>query len=220
MCGRYTLSAPAETLSEQFDLPAIPDLFPRYNIAPTQEVAAVRHAEHGGRELVKLRWGLIRSWADSPAIGVGMINARSETVASKPAFRSAFRKRRCLIPADDFFEWQKLGTQKQPFLFRLRDGKPFAFAGLWECWHQGDQVIESCTILTTEANEVVRPLHERMPVILPTSANEVWLDPVQRPETLRPLLRGYSSEEMLAYPVSKHVNSPRNDDAECIRSVA
>ncbi len=221
MCGRFTLTVQAEILRDLFELETIPDLTPRYNIAPTQEVAAVRQTEQGSRELVRLRWGLIPSWADSPAVGVRMLNARSETVAGKPAFRSAFRQRRCLIPADGFFEWQNQMGRKQPFYFRLRDGKPFALAGLWEHWQQGARIIESCTVLTTEANEIVRPLHERMPVILPPSAYETWLDPkMQRTEVLLPLLAAYPAGEMIAHPVNMRVNSPRNDDEECVQSVA
>lgn len=222
MCGRFTLSTSVETLREQFDLSSFPELAPRYNIAPTQEVVAVRIGlASQARELAPLRWGLIPSWADGPAIGARMINARSETVASKPAFRSAFQRRRCLIPADGFFEWQNQKGQKQPFLFRLRNGRPFAFAGLWDCWQHGSQAIESCTVLTTQANEVVRPFHDRMPIILPTSAYAMWLDPrVQRPDTLLPLLDAYPADEMIAFPVSMRVNSPRHDDPDCVQSLA
>lgn len=221
MCGRFTLATSAEKVSARFDVPSFPELAPRYNIAPTQGVAVVRIAPTShARELVRLRWGLIPAWADSPAIGVRMINARSETVASKPAFRSAFGKRRCLIPADGFFEWQKQGSKKQPFLFRLRDGEPFAFAGLWDFWQDGAQIIESCTILTTAANEMVQPFHDRMPVILPAGAYHAWLDPLERPAGLQSLLGAYPAQEMLSFPVSMQVNSPRNDDPECVRSLA
>lgn len=222
MCGKFNFSASVETLRERFDWRSFPVLAPCYNIAPTQDVVAVRVEANGqSRKAVSLRWGLIPSWADSPSMSDRMINARVETVASKPAYRSAFRQRRCLIPADGFFEWQKQNGQKQPFLFRLRDGRPFAFAGLWERWQQGAQLSESCTILTTEANEVVRPLHDRLPVILPAHQYHVWLDcPVQRQKLLLPLLGAYPAEEMIACPVSMRVNSPRNDDLECVRSLA
>jgi putative SOS response-associated peptidase YedK len=223
MCGRYTLLAAPELLQDLFGLAEAPDLAPRYNVAPTQQVAAVRRLAGGeGRELVLLRWGLIPSWASDPSVGNRLLNARAETVADKPSFRSALRSRRCLILADGFFEWQSLKGKKQPFYFRLRDGRPFAIAGLWERWARGSNgPVESCTLITTEANDLVRPLHERMPVILPPDAYEAWLDPAGgRPEQLQPLLRPYRAEEMIAYPVSVRVNSPRNDDAGCVEAVA
>src|SRR4051794_17675419 len=211
MCGRYTLLASPEALREQFGLVEVPVLAPRYNVAPTQKVAAVRRtAGAEGRELALLRWGLIPPWADDPAIGNRLLNARAETVADKPSFRSALRCRRCLVLADGFFEWQTSRGKKQPYYFRLRDGRPFALAGLWERWARGEHgTVESCTLVTTEANDLVRPLHERMPVILPPDAYEVWLDPaVEHPERLRPLLRPCRADEMTAYPVSVRVNSP------------
>src|SRR4051794_17635833 len=223
MCGRYTLLASPEELRELFGLDEVPDLAPRYNIAPSQQVAAVRRvAGQERRELVPLRWGLIPPWADDPAIGNRLINARAKAVADKPSFRSALRCRRCLVLADGLFEWQSLQGKKQPYYFRLRDGRPFAVAGLWERWSRGGHgAVESCTLITTEANDLVRPLHERMPVILPPDGYEVWLDPaVQRPGQLQPLLRPYRAEEMTAYPVSVRVNSPRNDDAGCVEAVA
>ncbi len=221
MCGRFTLLSPPEVLQQTFDLPEVPDLVPRYNIAPTQQVAAVRLAPPGTRELVRLRWGLVPSWADSPSVGVRMLNARSETVADKPSFRAALCRRRCLIPADGFFEWLNSNGRKQPYYFRLRSGKPFAFAGLWEHWQRDGEVIDSCTILTTEANELVKPVHDRMPVILPPDAYPLWLDPaVQRSEALQSLLQPFRAEEMITGPVSMRVNSPRNDDRECVQSVA
>lgn len=219
MCGRFTLTHPDQDLALQFDLPEIPDLQPRYNIAPTQPVAAVRVApESAVRELALLHWGLIPFWAKDPKIGSRMINARSETAAEKPAFRAAFRRRRCLVVADGFYEWQKLNGGKQPFYIRLHDGKPFAFAGLWEHWEGPDgAVIESCTLLTTEPNDVIRPLHNRMPVILQARDYDLWLDPeVQQAEQLQPLLGPYLPGGMEAYPVSRWVNSPRNDDPRCI----
>jgi putative SOS response-associated peptidase YedK len=160
---------------------------------------------------------LIPSWADDPAIGARLINARAETVASKPSFRSAFRQRRCLIVADGFYEWQKLDRRKQPHYIRLRDGSPFAFAGLWERWdHTGSEPIESCTIITTEPNSLVAPLHNRMPVVLPRDDYAVWLDPeVQKADVLEPLLRPYAAKPMMAYPVSLRVNNPSHDSAEC-----
>jgi putative SOS response-associated peptidase YedK len=209
-------------LQDLFGLQDLPDLSPRYNIAPTQKVAAVRPAVQGGRELVLLRWGLIPSWAGDPSIGSRLLNARAETVAEKPSFRSALQRRRCLIAADGFFEWQAQKGKKQPYYFRLADGRPFAFAGLWERWSRGGgEPLETCTIITTEANDLVRSYHERMPVILPTAAHAAWLDTsLHRPEPLLPLLCPYPGEEMAAYPVNPLVNSPRTDDARCIERVA
>lgn len=219
MCGRFTLIAPGEAIAEQFGLPEPLALAPRYNIAPTQPVAAVRRLRDSGRrELALFTWGLIPSWAKDISTGVGMINARAETVAEKPAFRAAYKYRRCLIPTSGFYEWQKTGRQKQPYFIHLLNEDPFAFAGLWEHWQGPDgSEIESCTILTTEANEMMRPLHDRMPVILDLQDYELWLDPsVQNGERLQPLLRPYPAELMAAYPVSTLVNSPHNDDPRCL----
>ncbi len=215
MCGRFSRSTPTPVLIEQFELLAAPDLPPRYNIAPTQDVAVVRGAPE--RELVLLRWGLVPSWADDPTIGNRLINARSETAASKPSFRSAFRQRRCLVLADGFFEWQSVAGKKQPLYFCLRDGVPFAFAGLWDRWEGEDRTIQSFTILTTSANDLVRPTHDRMPVILDRKDYASWLDPhVQESQHLHELLRPYPCEQMTSYPVSPRVNSPRYDDASCV----
>src|SRR5438067_1776144 len=156
MCGRFTLQTPIPILNQLFDLADGPALQPRYNIAPTQTVAAVRAGAGHQKELVLLRWGLIPSWADDPKIGNRLINARAETAAEKPSFRSAFRHRRCLVLADGFYEWQQIGGKKQPYLFRLRDGAPFAFAGLWEHWEKGGRALDSCTVLTTGANDLVK----------------------------------------------------------------
>lgn len=219
MCGRFTLITPAEALAEQFQLFEIPSLAPRYNIAPTQPVAAVRRVPGDGqRELVLLRWGLVPFWAKDPGIGARMINARSETVAERPAFRAAFRRRRCLVLADGFYEWRRLERGKQPFYVRLRDERPFAFAGLWEHWEGPDEAaIDSCTLLTTEPNDLIRSVHSRMPVILAPKDYDLWLDPgLQKAELLRPLLRPYPSEGMLAYPISTWVNKPKNDSPRCI----
>jgi putative SOS response-associated peptidase YedK len=219
MCGRFTLTDPDADLIVQFDLPDIPDLKPRYNIAPTQPVAAVRVRREGAeREMAMLHWGLIPFWAKEPAIGARMINARSETVAEKPSFRAAFRRRRCLVVADGFYEWQKQNGGKQPYYIHLRGGRPFAIAGLWERW-QGTEgsVVESCTLLTTQPNDLVRPLHNRMPVILHPQDYQLWLDPgMQQADRLKPLLRAYPPAEMAAYAVSRFVNAPRNDDPRCI----
>jgi putative SOS response-associated peptidase YedK len=202
-------------LAELFGVPAA-EIPPRYNIAPTQEVTAVR-AAGAGRELVNLRWGLIPSWAKDKSIGYKLINARADTVAGKPSFRSAFKNRRCLIPADGFFEWKKLGAKKQPSFVTLRDGGPFAFAGLWERWHGSDGDIQSCSSVTTDANELMRPLHDRMPVILDPSDYAAWLDQAPRPKVeLLPLLKPFPSDALQAVPVSTMVNSPRNQGPRCI----
>ena len=185
----------------------------------TQAVAVVRRAaERPGRELAWLRWGLVPAWAKDPAMGARLINARAETAAEKPAFRAAMRARRCLVVADGFYEWQRTGRAKQPHFFQLRGGRPFAFAGLWEAWRRPDNApLETCTLLTTEANELVRPIHDRMPVILPRTAYDAWLDPaVASPDTLAPLLAPYPSGEMEARAVSPFVNSPTHDSPECI----
>ena len=220
MCGRFTLSTPAQTLQQIFDLRETPDLPPRYNIAPSEAIATIRLAEPAAeRTLDLLRWGLVPPWAKDLDGGASLINARAETAASKPAFRAAFRRRRCLIPADGFYEWQRgVRGGKQPFYIRMRDGQPFAFAGLWEQWDgpQG-KALDTCTILTTEPNALLRPIHDRMPVILDPRDWALWLDPgVQDPARLQPLLRPYPAEQMLAFPVGQLVNHPANDREECI----
>jgi putative SOS response-associated peptidase YedK len=221
MCGRYTLRTPVETLAEEFGISdPLPEIPTRYNIAPTQEVAAVLE-ENEERKLEMLRWGLIPSWAGDPAVGNRMINARSETATERPSFRTAFRKRRCLILADGFYEWQKTNGGKQPYYIRMEDGSPFAFAGLWESWDKYGEEIRSCTILTTDANEMVGEVHHRMPVILPPETYDLWLDPDMREaEPLLDLLRPYPDDVMEAYSVSRFVNSPSNDDERCVESVA
>jgi putative SOS response-associated peptidase YedK len=222
MCGRYTLSTPGDLIAELFDLTEVPEVGARYNVAPTQEVAAVRVDDEGGpRRLVHLRWGLIPHWADDPGIGNRMINARSETAAEKPAFRSSVKRRRCLILADGFYEWKKVaGGKKQPWYFRLESGDPFGFAGLWASWGKGEEEIESCTILTTDANELVHKVHPRMPVILEPEGHDLWLDPsVSDRQRLETVLGPYDPRAMIAYPVSTRVNSPANDEPSIIDPV-
>ena len=219
MCGRFTLGATAATLAAQFDLANVPTWTPRYNIAPTQEVLVVlQPSPQANREARLHRWGLIPPWAKDPSIGNRMINARAETVATKPAFRRAFKERRCLLLADGLYEWQRQERRKQPFYIRLRDGRPFAFAGLWEHWEGSEgMAIQSCTILTTTSNEVVGRIHDRMPVILSPTDYDRWLDPsIQEPAVLQPLLRPYPADELMAYPVSTRVNNPANDSPECV----
>jgi putative SOS response-associated peptidase YedK len=223
MCGRFTLTVSARVLAELFDVPEAPDLGPRYNIAPTQTVVIARQAADGPREMALVRWGLIPFWAKDQAIGARMINARGETVASKPAFRSAVKQRRCLIPADGFYEWRKIAVGKQPFFIRFADRRAFAFAGLWDRWRRTEdtQEIVSCTIITTSPNELVGELHDRMPVILPPDRFDEWLrpGPLLGP-ALESLLQPYPADEMEAFPVSRRVNSPANDDADCVRPLS
>ncbi len=214
MCGRYTLTG-YERIPDLFEVDEV-RIPPRFNIAPTQSVPAVRLGSQG-RRLDFFHWGLVPFWAKDPKIGARMINARSETVESKPAFRAAFTKRRCLVLADGYYEWRKLSDGKQPYWFRLTDGGIFAMAGLWETWggKEGES-LHSCTILTTEANGLARSVHDRMPVILPTEFHSHWLDPSASRENLKEMLRSYPAERMEALPVSRRVNNVRNDDPECI----
>ncbi len=219
MCGRFSLSKPPALLTQTFRLDRAVEQKPRYNIAPSQNIAAVRIApQDRARELVALRWGLVPPWAKDLKTGYAMINARVETVSTKPAFRSAFKYRRCLIPADGYYEWQALGSRKQPYHIHRQDGELFAFAGLWEHWQEEtEQVVESCTILVTAANDSLRPIHDRMPVILEPEDYDRWLDPEARdPAVLLPLLHSHPAQELVARPASARVNSPRNDDADCL----
>ena len=225
MCGRYTQKESLEKLLKRLGLGKVLSLTPRYNIAPSQLVACVWQAvENGHREAVMLKWGLVPSWAKDPNIGYKMINARAETVAEKPSFRKAFKRQRCLVLADGFYEWKREGKAKQPYYIHFKDSQPFAFAGLWEHWQdktkEDSTPIESCTIITTGANELMEPIHHRMPVILQEKSIEVWLDAeITEPNILNPLLRPYESDEMEAYPVSTVVNNPRNDGPECVQPV-
>ena len=222
MCGRFTLTTSPEQLRQEFPWLSVPDeISPRYNVAPTQPVAVVPN--DGKNQLEYFLWGLIPSWAKDPTIGNRMINARAETLNEKPAFKAAFRRRRCLILADGFFEWQVEAGQKSkiPMHIRMQSGQPFAFAGLWENWHapDGSQIL-SCTIITTEPNELMKPIHNRMPVILPKSAYYTWLAQEEADNgTLQQLLKPYPSEEMKAYAVSRLVNSPGNDRPDVIQPV-
>lgn len=220
MCGRFTLTISPEQLQQAIPgLSAPSEMAPRYNIAPSQPVAVVPN--DGQRRLDYYIWGLIPSWAKDPAIGNRMINARAETLAEKPSFRAAFRRRRCLIPADGFYEWQQTPGQKAktPFYIRLKSGEPFAFAGLWENWNapDGSQVL-SCAIITTAPNALMEPIHNRMPVILPPAAYDRWLESdEQNPAALQNLLQPFPAQAMIAYPVSSLVNRPENDVAACIQ---
>ncbi len=216
MCGRFTLTLPAERLCLFFEVPQVPPLSPRFNIAPTQPALVIRKARDG-REAALLKWGLVPPWAKDPAMGSRLINARSETVREKPSFAPAFRKRRCLVPADGFYEWRKGPGGSRPYLFRFRDHRPFAFAGLWERWGGGSpEPLETFTILTTRANPLVAPVHPRMPVILDPRDYEAWLDPAfQDLSRLEALFRPFPPEEMEGFPVSRRVNKPDFDEPAC-----
>jgi putative SOS response-associated peptidase YedK len=218
MCGRFTLTVSPEQLQDQFGLsqPPPPDLVPRYNIAPSQAVAVVPNSE--ARKLEIFQWGLIPSWAKDPKIGNKLINARAETLAEKPSFRTALKRRRCLVVADGFYEWKKDGARKIPMYIQIEDGRPFGFAGLWEVWQPPDgSLLKTCTIITTEPNELTATIHNRMPAILPPEAYDAWLKPGELPaEEVLPLLRPYDARRMKATPVSTRVNSPSVDSPECI----
>jgi putative SOS response-associated peptidase YedK len=217
MCGRFTLTADPGVVARRFGAPPTQGggTTPRYNIAPTQTVITV--TGDGTRQLEQMRWGLVPRWAKDPKIGARLINARAETLAEKPAFRDALKRRRALIPADGFFEWAPPPSgrrTKQPMHVRLRSGEPFAFAGLWDEWRpaEGGEPVRTCTIITTEPNELMASFHHRMPVILAPEAEELWLDPeVTDAEHLRSLLVPYPAGEMTAYPVSPDVNAVSND---------
>jgi putative SOS response-associated peptidase YedK len=218
MCGRFALFALSENLARQFGLSSAPSASPHYNIAPSQRVTTVRRSSTGEREIARLRWGLVPSWAKDAGIGNRLVNARAETVQEKPAFRNAFRSHRCLIPASGFYEWQRREGGKQPYYIRMRDETLLGLAGLWDRWEGPDEgVVESCAILTTAANAVLSPIHDRMPVIVSPEKYGHWLDPSLRDSnSLAPLLVPFPAEEMIAYPVSPRVNSPATDDAECV----
>jgi putative SOS response-associated peptidase YedK len=218
MCGRYTVRTSPQAVAKAFHIADMPLFSPRYNIAPTQQVLAIRQQD-GKRQASLHHWGLIPSWADDPAIGNRMINARAESIADKPSFRSAFRRSRCLVVADGFYEWKNTGKAKQPFYIRLKDEHPFAFAGLAEHWHRGEQTIDFCTIITTEPNRLMSDIHNRMPVILSPNDYDLWLDPeFEGKEKLLSMLRPCPADEMTACPVSTLLNNPRNENPECIEA--
>jgi putative SOS response-associated peptidase YedK len=221
MYGRFTQRQPAAKLKKEFGVEEVSEIEARYNIAPTQDILGVRQMPDC-RKMSLLKWGLIPSWAKDSSMGTRLINARSETVTEKPSFREAFKKKRCIIPADGFYEWQRTEGRKQPYFFHMRDDGSFGFAGLWDRWkNESGEVIESCTILTTEANEVLLPVHDRMPVILHPEDYDLWLDDDLRKVSLREeLLRPFPALEMEGYPVSASINSPRNQGTELIERTA
>lgn len=220
MCGRYSLEASIEALNSIFGTDWASPFKPRYNIAPTQLTPVIRLSPTDNKlHIEPMKWGLIPSWAKDPSIGNRMINARSETVDEKPSFRSSLKQRRCIVPASGFYEWQAVAGRKHPLYIKLRDDNLMLFAGLWDHWKGPEgEVIESFSILTTGSNELIRPLHERMPVILNRESKNVWLDPVVTdPVLLKSLCNPYQSELMELYPVSDLVNSPKNDSPECFK---
>jgi putative SOS response-associated peptidase YedK len=216
MCGRYTLITDIKKIAETFHVEPTLATMPRYNIAPTQDVVAI--LKNGTAHLSTLRWGLIPAWAKDESIGSRMINARAETLAEKPSFKSLLRGKRCVIVADGFYEWKTEGKGKIPMYITLQDDQPFAFAGLWDLWKAPDgRQIQSCTIITTEPNELMASIHNRMPAILRPGAYEDWLNPQLRDEqVLTHWLQPYPAELMKARPVSKLVNNPKNDSAEIL----
>jgi putative SOS response-associated peptidase YedK len=223
MCGRYRLTRRKQLLEEHFATdPWEDDWEPRYNIAPTQPVPVIRQdPKEPVRRLSLLRWGLISSWAKDASGAARMINARSETASTLPAFRDALKLRRCLIPADGFYEWQRTGQAKQPFCFEVNDGELFAFAGIWDSWRNGSgSVLETCSILTTTPNDVTASVHDRMPVIVNPDAYDLWLDPGMKDTRLvSDMLRPYEARQMRCYPVSTRLNHAANDDEECSKRI-
>jgi putative SOS response-associated peptidase YedK len=224
MCGRFSFHSPHETVVQLFGVAGgAPPEPPRWNIAPSASVAAVRATERGERELVLLHWGLVPSWAKERSIGQRLVNARVETLREKPAFRNAFRKRRCLVIADGYYEWHALGAQKQPYLIEAADGKPFGMAALWESWPDAASgtTLESCVIVTRESAGVVREIHERMPAIVAPADYAAWLDPAATdPAALEVLLGGEPRVALRAHPVSRRVNNPRNEGPELAAPLA
>ncbi len=220
MCGRFAQYSIKPVIADEFGVEKIGfDPEPSYNIAPGQDIAAVVGGDT--RQLIKLRWGLVPSWAKDPSIGYRMINARSETINEKPSFRDAFKRHRCLIIADGFYEWRKDGKVKRPFYIRLKTEKPFGFAGLYDKWRSPEgEEISTCTIITISANELLKPIHDRMPVVVSNEDEALWLDHnIHDKEQLDRILRPYDSEKMDAYEVTTFVNTPANNSEECIRSV-
>ena len=216
MCGRYLISADAQTIADHFGLMPAPEHTPRWNVAPGQDIPIVRSERDGTRTWSQVRWGLVPHWSKDPTIGQRMINARSETASDKPSFRTPLKKRRCLIPTDGFYEWSATDDGKQPWCIRAEGAGLFALAGLWELWRKGDTPLETCTILTTTPNRMIRPIHDRMPVIVTPADYNLWLDPMNEDVTsLETVMQPAPDELLYAFPVSRHVNRPVNDDPRC-----
>ena len=223
MCGRFTLSTPPPAIADHFGLGEVPEIEARFNVAPGQSIATISVAGEGSGSTLSLRrWGLVPSWAKDSKIGSRLINARAETVAEKPSFRSALRRRRCLVPADGFYEWAGSKGSKQPYFIGLEDRALFAFAGLWERWTDPDGVaLESCTLLTTAAAEQLRALHDRMPVIVDPADYGLWMDPsVAEPDLVSPVIERNLGGALQFYPISRYVNDVRHDDPRCLEASA
>lgn len=220
MCGRFIQAASGAALTQQLGLMLPTDYSPRYNVVPSQAVLGIRATGEGVCEAVWLRWGLIPSWSAEPRVKYSTINARAETVAEKPTYRQAFRQRRCLIPADGFYEWRKVGDRKQPYWIGMADQSPFVFAGLWEHWERDGETVESCTILVTQANERIREIHDRMPVILDPADYDQWLNPAVRdPTEVLALLRSYPTDRMALWPVGSAVNRPVSQGSDLMKPI-
>jgi putative SOS response-associated peptidase YedK len=223
MCGRYRLSRHKQIVEQYFDsVSDEPDWLPRYNVAPTQLIPVVRqHPSEPRRELSMMRWGLIPAWTKDSSGAARMINARSETAMTLPAFRDAFKSRRCIVPADGFYEWEKTGKVKQPYCFEVNDGELFAFAALWDRWKEpSGEFVETCSILTTTPNALTSSIHDRMPVILKREDYDLWLDPGMKDVAVASeLLKPFDAALMKSYPVGTRLNNAGNDDAECAVAV-
>lgn len=218
VCGRFALFSSKQKIQDQYQLSWDGEMSQRYNIAPTQSILAIIQDDAGERKARWFRWGLIPFWAKESSIGSRLINARGETVDQKPSFRHLLKRKRCLILVNGFFEWKKQGNQKQPYFIRCNDRELFSFAGLWDFWKTDEQAIYSCTIITTEANELMKPIHQRMPVILDQEQEKQWLDhDITNREWLKSLLMPFDEKKMELYPVSTLVNNPQNDQPNTIK---
>lgn len=222
MCARFTLRSSPRTIFGVFEIVDFAPIEPRYNIAPSQNVLAVRSdSKRHKREAVELRWGLIPSWSKDPAIAYKLLNARAETVDEKPSFKNAFSSRRCLIPADGYYEWKTVGKQKLPSYFHLKDNRPFAFAGLWESWSQEGKTLETCCIITTNANPLAASIHDRMPVIVKPENFSLWLgESAGTKSQLKALLSPYAEDDFERVEVGVYVNNVKNQGVECVRPLA
>jgi putative SOS response-associated peptidase YedK len=217
VCGRFVLNSTSAEIADHFDLKETLELSPRFNIAPTERIPIIR-APAGTRECSMARWGLIPAWSKEPKTEYSTFNARAETVSAKPAFRAAFRQRRCLIPVDGYYEWQSSEKTKKPYYICFADNQPFAFAGLWERWEKDNRAVESCTIIVTEANDLMKPIHDRMPVILAAEDYDQWLDPkIVDAARIQSFLKPCPSQWLQAYPVSQAVNNSRNEGEDLIK---
>ena len=223
MCGRFTLKTPEKTIRTLFPDLAVPELSPRFNIAPTQNVVCVRESKANNLEIVSLRWGLVPFWSKDLKIGAKMINARSETAAGKPSFRNAFKKRRCVVLCDGYFEWKKVANEKQPFYITATENDgAFCMAGLWESWNDKatDEKIETCTVLTTAASSTLETIHDRMPVVMGVDERALWLDnEFSDYEKIQSLLKPADEDFFVANPVNKFVNNARNEGPDCVEVV-